>query len=158
MSKPIKDTKLGQWLSKNAPKALEVVGDVLPDKGVLGIVKNIISKDDLTPEQKQEFDKLAADHEKDMAQIEAQDRASARTRETELVKATGHSDYMIWFLAAALMTAFFFIVWHLVKDNVPNENRELVTNIIGIIEGLMISIYSYYFGSSMGSRIKDMKK
>jgi uncharacterized membrane protein len=77
-------------------------------------------------------------------------------REAEFAKVTGHSDYMVWFLSISLMIAFGFIVWHLVRDSVPNENRELVTNIVGIIEGLLISIYSYYFGSSMGSRLKDI--
>jgi len=44
-----KDTKVGAFLSKNVPQVLNVVGDVLPDKGVLGIVKNIISNDDTIP-------------------------------------------------------------------------------------------------------------
>lgn len=159
MSKPFKETKLGSFLKDKAPNILNVVGDVLPDKGVLGIIKNLISSDPNIPdEQKLEFEKLAADHEKEMYALEVQDRDSARKRESEFVKTVGHSDYMVWFLAVALMVAFAFIVWHLVRESVPNENRELITNIVGIIEGLLISIYSYYFGSSMGSRLKDMGK
>jgi hypothetical protein len=157
--KPFKETKLGQFLAVKAPKVLGVIGDVLPDRGVLGIVKNLIDKDpDIPAEDKLEFERLYAEHEKEMFALEVQDRSNARNRETEYVKATGHSDYMVWFLSVALMIAFGFIVWHLIRDSVPNENRELVTNIVGIIEGLLISIYSYYFGSSMGSRIKDMKR
>jgi hypothetical protein len=157
--KPFKESKLGKFLSEKAPKILDVVGDVLPDKGVLGIVKNLIDKDPEIPaEQKLEFEKLLQDHEKEMYALDTEDRHSARTREVELAKVVGHSDYMVWFLAIALMISFGFIVWHLIRDGVPNENRELVTNIVGIIEGLLISIYSYYFGSSMGSRLKDMSK
>lgn len=60
--KKFKDTKIGGWLSKNAPKVLDVVGDALPDKGVLGIVKNLIDGDpDLTIEQKMEYEKLQND-------------------------------------------------------------------------------------------------
>ena len=66
-------------------------------------------------------------------------------------------DLMMWFLAVSAMLLFGFIVWHLVKDKIPAENRELLINIIGIIEGIMLSIYGYYWGSSAGSRIKDMK-
>lgn len=40
--KPIKETKLGQFLKTNFPKILQTVGDVLPDKGGLGIIRNII--------------------------------------------------------------------------------------------------------------------
>tara|TARA_R110002050_G_scaffold98829_2_gene205233 strand:+ start:1134 stop:1571 length:438 start_codon:yes stop_codon:yes gene_type:complete len=43
--KKIKDTKLGKWLAEKAPGILEVVGELLPDKGALGVVKNLIDKD-----------------------------------------------------------------------------------------------------------------
>ena len=43
--KKIKDTKLGAWLADKAPGILSLVGDLLPDKGALGIVKNLIDKD-----------------------------------------------------------------------------------------------------------------
>ena len=43
--KKIKDTGLGKWLKSKAPNVLNVVGDLLPDSGGLGIVKNLIDKD-----------------------------------------------------------------------------------------------------------------
>jgi hypothetical protein len=43
--KKLRDTKVGQWLREKAPSVLEVVGDVLPDRGVLGVVKNLVDKD-----------------------------------------------------------------------------------------------------------------
>ncbi len=43
--KKIKDTKVGQWLKEKAPAVLEVVGDLLPEGGYLGLVKNLKSKD-----------------------------------------------------------------------------------------------------------------
>ena len=49
--KKFKDTKVGGFLSKVAPKLLEGVGDVLPNNGALGILKNVISKDDTIPQQ-----------------------------------------------------------------------------------------------------------
>ena len=41
----IKDTKLGKWLKSKAPNVLSTVGDLLPDQGALGLVKNLIDKD-----------------------------------------------------------------------------------------------------------------
>ena len=38
----IKETGLGKWLKSKAPNVLDVVGDLLPDQGGLGIVKNLI--------------------------------------------------------------------------------------------------------------------
>ena len=52
--KRIKDTKLGKWLAEKAPGILNVVGELLPDSGALGVVKNLIDKDDsIDPEEAQ---------------------------------------------------------------------------------------------------------
>jgi hypothetical protein len=57
--KKLRDTKVGQWLRNSAPSVLDAVGDVLPDKGVLGIVKNLVDRDpDVTHEQRMEFENL----------------------------------------------------------------------------------------------------
>ena len=40
--KKFSETKVGKFLGKAAPGILGTVGDVLPDQGVFGIVKNII--------------------------------------------------------------------------------------------------------------------
>ena len=46
--KKFKDTKVGSFLLDKAPSILGVVGDVLPDAGVLGIVKGLIEKEPAT--------------------------------------------------------------------------------------------------------------
>ena len=52
MQKKIKDTKLGQWLKDKAPDVLDTVGELLPDQGALGIVKNLLDqKPDISPEE-----------------------------------------------------------------------------------------------------------
>lgn len=85
------------------------------------------------------------------------DVQSARIRENEFVKATGHLDYIIWVLVITSLIVFSFMVYSVIKGTVPTENRELIFHIFGIVEGFLLSIFSYYFGSSAGSRIKDMK-
>ena len=51
--KKIKDTNLGKWLKEKAPKVLDVAGDMLPDKGMLGVVKTLIDREypDINPEE-----------------------------------------------------------------------------------------------------------
>ena len=52
--KKFKDTKVGKLLGNIAPNILGVAGNLLPDAGVLGMVKNLIDKDEkITPEDKQ---------------------------------------------------------------------------------------------------------
>ena len=73
MSKPkkrFKDTKVGQFLSQKVPSILGVVGDVLPDAGVLGVVKGLINQQDpavLPPEDKEKAMKLL---ELDMVELQ----------------------------------------------------------------------------------------
>lgn len=43
--KAFKDSKVGMFLKEKFPKVLSMVGDVLPDRGILGIVKNLVSQD-----------------------------------------------------------------------------------------------------------------
>ena len=61
MSKPkkkFKDTKVGQFLLGKSG-IINVIGDILPDQGALGMVKNLIHKDiDLPPQDKETALKL----------------------------------------------------------------------------------------------------
>ena len=41
--KKFKETKIGAFLKDKAPKILDTIGDVLPDNGAFGVVKNLIS-------------------------------------------------------------------------------------------------------------------
>ena len=52
--KKFKDTKVGVFLKEKAPKILNSVGDILPDNGTFGIVKNLISSDETLPPQDKE--------------------------------------------------------------------------------------------------------
>ena len=67
--KKFKDTKVGVFLKEKAPKILDGISDVLPNSGVYGIVKNLISSDTiLTPEDKEMALKLL---DLDIAEMES---------------------------------------------------------------------------------------
>ena len=53
--KKFSETKAGMFLKDKAPAILDFVGDVLPDKGLLGVVKNLISKDDKLSSSDKEY-------------------------------------------------------------------------------------------------------
>ena len=141
--KKFKDTKLGGWLSTNAPKVLDVVGDLLPDQGALGGVKNLIQNDpDLEPSQKAEFARMAFE-------LESADRASARQREVEVVKATGKIDWMMVITGIVGLLSFMFTIYAVVYIESVKEN-ELFIHLMGMIEGVVIgNIFAYYFGASV---------
>ena len=52
--KKFKDTKVGAFLTNAGSSIVDVVGDVLPDNGVLGIVKGLLDKDSTLPPQDKE--------------------------------------------------------------------------------------------------------
>jgi hypothetical protein len=141
--KKLKDTKVGQWLGKNAPKVLDVVGDLLPDQGALGVVKNLIQGDpDLEPSQKAEFARMAFE-------LESADRASARNREIEVAKATGKQDWMMWVTGVVGLLSFMFTIYAVVYIDSVREN-ELFIHLMGMIEGVVIgNIFAYYYGASV---------
>ena len=66
--KKFNQTKVGAFLSKAAPGILDLAGDVLPDAGVFGLVKNLIHKDPVLPvEDKEKALKLL---EQDMIEMQ----------------------------------------------------------------------------------------
>lgn len=144
MSKKFKDTKLGKFLGKTAPHILDIAGDLLPDAGVLGIVKNLVEKDEkISPEDKKE----ALAQTKEMYELEIKDRESARNREIE-VKKTGDKDLMMMFTGIVGLLSFMFVIYAVVYEEGVLHN-ELFVHLMGMIEGVVISnIFAYYYGTS----------
>ena len=144
MEKKFKDTQLGKFLANTAPDILSVAGNLLPDAGVLGIVKNLIEKDEaISPEDK----KVALKKTKEMYDLEIKDRDSARSREVE-VKKTGSKDIMMMLTGIVGLASFLFIIYAVVYEEGVLHN-ELFVHLMGMVEGVVISnIFAYYYGSS----------
>ena len=136
--KPFKDTKVGKVISK--------LTGIQPKDGVLGIVKNILDSDStLTPEEKEKVLEQALEAYK----IEVSDRDSARKREVELRKYG--TDWMFNATGVVGLLAFAFLVYTVVTTEVPETNKEIFIHMIGIVEGVALSIFGYYFGSAKKS-------
>lgn len=135
--KSFKETKVG--------KLVGTLGGLLPDKGVLGVLKQVIDTDDtMTPEEKEEAHKWLIEAYK----AEVEDRDSAREREVEIAK-TGRFDLMYNLTGIVGLGAFSFIVYAIVYLEIPAENKEVWVHLIGICEGIVLSIFGYFFGTSM---------
>ena len=142
--KAFKETGLGKILLSVIPGFVKGASKVLPDSGVLGVIKNLIDTDpDMTEEEKtQAHDQLV-----ELYKLEVQDRDSARKREAAIVSAGG-KDWMMTLTGIIGLAAFAFLVYTVVTTRVPESNKEIFIHMIGIVEGVALSIFGYYFGSA----------
>jgi len=58
MGRRIKNTKAGRFVKEKAPEIADVIGEVLPDRGVLGVVKRVMARHGMTAEEIQQFEAL----------------------------------------------------------------------------------------------------
>ena len=146
MSNKLKDSNIGKLLASKIPGALDIVGDLLPDQGALGIVKNLINSADISEEEKQ----MLHNQVKELYELEVADRDSARKREIEVSK-TRKFDIMFNLTGLTGLGAFLFIIYAIVYLDIPENNKEVWIHLIGICEGIVLSIFGYFFGSAIKS-------
>ncbi len=133
------------WLKSKAPDILRVVGDVVPDAGVLGIISRLIDDDpNLVPADKEQ----GHNHLKELYALEVSDRDSARKREVEISK-TRNFDLMFNLTGMIGLGSFAFIIYAIVYLTIPEPNKEVWIHLIGITEGIVLSIFGYFFGSAV---------
>lgn len=129
----IKDTKLGAWLASKAPKVLGVVGDLLPDSGALGVVKNLL------------------DNEPDVDPAEAQRVIDAEVRfqenVTERWKADMGSDVKLAKLIRPVtlicLMGMFMITMFI--DSMDNVAFNVKDSYVSLLELLMLTAFGAYF-------------
>ena len=143
--KKFKDTVIGKFLKNKAPNILDIVGDILPTSGTLGIVKNLIDKDDnISAEDKKALHSQLIESYK----TEVADRDSARKREVEIAKVRKF-DFMFTLTGLVGLSTFVFLVYAIVYINIPEHNEKTFYTLIGLVEGITLSIFSFYFGASI---------
>jgi len=144
----LKNSKLLEKVKEYAPQVLDVVGDVLPDKGGLGIVKNIIQKDDsISPEHKVELLNAYQDDLKAF-ELEVEDRKSARQLYI--------SDSLAQKVLAVVFTVAYFgvsyaLLNHFFNDAGKLEDYELgfLSTLFGAMSSKVNTIIDFFFGGSM---------
>ena len=141
--KKIKDTKLGAWLKSKAPNVLTIMGDALPDRGALGVVKNLLANEP------------GVDPEEAKAIVEAEVRFQENV--TERWKADMGSDVKLAKLIRpvtliALMTMFMITM---VADSMDNWAFNVKDSYVSLLEILMLTAFGAYFA---GRTIEKSRK
>ena len=141
--KKIKDTKLGAWLADKAPDILGVVGGLLPDKGALGIVKNLIDKD---PKVDSEEAQRIID-----AEVKFQENVSARWA-SDMGSDVKLAKLIRPLTLLALMSMFMLTM---VFDSVDTLPFNVKDSYVSLLEILMLTAFGAYFA---GRTIEKVKK
>lgn len=155
--KPFLETKVGQWIQNNAPGAVSLVENFVPQpvKGALDIVKKIVATKhpELGSEKFTELDRILAEVEVEMIRLYNEEMANARGREIDLAKITGKKDYLLWALSMAGILIPVLLLGYLIYTGKPVD--PLVAGFVGVIVGSYMVVFNYHFGSSSGSARKQ---
>lgn len=128
----IKQTKLGEWLKTKAPGVLSLVGDLLPDQGGLGIVKNLLEQDKGVNQAE-----AAAAVE---AEVEFQNNVSRRW-EADMSSDVKLAKVIRPAIMIALMLFFMIVmVWDGMDETfIPRDSY------VSLLEILMLTVFGAYF-------------
>ena len=147
--KKFKDTKIFTFLKDKAPGILETIGDILPDKGGLGILKNIISKDDkISPEDKEHALKLL---EFDLQEVQ------------EITKRWGMDSTSDSWLSKnvrplVLVYLMVFMTFIIFSDSKVLWEFDVKEGYISLLESLLVTVVVAYFGSRGMEKYQKIKK
>jgi len=141
--KKIRDTALGAWLNTKAPKVLDTVGELLPDSGALGVVKNLLDQEpDIDPaEAKAKID----------AEIAFQNNVTERWK-SDMNSDIKLAKYIRPVTLIALMTMFMITMVLDSLDYLPFNVKE---SYVSLLEILMLTSFGAYFA---GRTIEKAKK
>jgi len=141
--KKIKDTELGAWMLQKAPKVLDVVGHMLPDRGMLGIVKNLLHNEP-------NVDNKEADSRVD-AEVAYQEQVAKRWQadmasDVKLAK-------LIRPVTLICLLGMFMVT--MVFDSLDNLPFNVKDSYVSLLEILMLTSFGAYFA---GRTIEKSRK
>jgi len=161
------DTKLGKFtqkLGKHIPNliqtGLSVYSGAAPLSAIGDLIINKADDPSTTPELKKELDKYywdfrnnELDFQEEIMALRIKDRASARQREIELFKLGSRSPLMLT-LGFGMLTCYIGLLLALIFLEIPEQNKDQLIHMEGIMEGGLLAMISYYFGDSQRSENK----
>ena len=146
--KKFNETKIGVFLSSKAPKILNALGDVLPNQGTLGLVKNLISSDNkIKAIDKEQAMKLIEQDIAEMKEVSSRWKSDMKS-DSWLSKNT--RPLALIFLTASAVLMMSIDSLHL-QFNVDEEW-------ISLLKTLLVTVYVAYFGSRGAEKITKINK
>ena len=141
--KTFKETKVGAFLASKAPNVLQAIGDILPNQGTLGVVKNLITSDNkIKPVDKEKAMKLIEQDLQELKEVSSRWRADMKS-DSWLSKNT--RPLALIFLTASSVFMMAVDSFHLQFD--------VDDAWISLLKTLLVTVYVAYFGSRGAEKI-----
>jgi hypothetical protein len=148
VKKKFKDTKVGAFLTKVAPSILGIAGDVLPDAGVFGLVKNLITKDPaLPPEDKEKALKLL---EQDMIEMQEVSKRWDSDMKSDSWLSKNTRPMSLIFLTISMVILILLDSFEI--DFHVSEGW------VSLLQTLLVTVYVAYFGSRGAEKFQSITK
>jgi hypothetical protein len=146
--KSFRETKVGAFLASKAPKVLDAIGDILPNQGTLGVVKNLITSDNkIKAIDKEQAMKLIEQDLQELKEVSSRWRADMKS-DSWLSKNT--RPLALVFLTASAVLMMAVDSFHLQFD--VDESW------INLLKTLLVTVYVAYFGSRGAEKITKINK
>jgi len=147
MEKKFNKTKVGKFLSNVAPNILDAAGDILPDAGLFGLVKNLIKKDTVLP--KEDKEKALMLLKQDMTEMQEVSKRWESDMKSDSWLSKNTRPLSLIFLS--VMTVAF--IW---VDSHETLSFTVEQEWIGLLKTLTTTVYVAYFGSRGAEKFKTI--
>ena len=148
MAKKFKDTKIAAFLKDKAPAILDGIGNILPDQGGFGLVKNLITSDDtIEPEDKEKAMKLLELDIQEMKEVSSRWRSDMKS-DSWLSKNT--RPLALVFLTLSSVFIMCVDSFHMQFD--------VDSAWVDLLKTLLVTVYVAYFGSRGAEKITNINK
>lgn len=147
---------IGKALSGGASGLITGLGDTI-DKFVTTKEEKELLKQAMT--------KLVQEHEVNLQKValdgyraEVEDRASARNRELEIAK-TGKTDWLMKAVGVVALVSFLVVILAVIFDKklgLGISDQPIFNHLIGLVEGVAMMVFGYFYGTSKSSSDKTM--
>jgi hypothetical protein len=145
--KKLKDTAVGRFLAGAGSNIIGSLGEALPDKGVLGLVKNLIKKDPALPaEDKEKALALLRQDTVEMQEVSKRWQADMKS-DSWLSKNT--RPLTLVFLTVAMVLLIFI--------DSTGLDFEVDGGWVDLLKSLLITVYVAYFGSRGAEKFKTIQ-
>ena len=100
-----------------------------------------------------EADARRHEHEEVLARLA--DIQSARNQTVKLAEARSPIAYGAVVVSTIVLLGFAVMLWLVIREEVPANQRDMVTLLLGTLAGMASSVVAYWVGSSSGSMQKN---